>query len=121
MTPSQATIGCRGDGAAGRIWPHIAWDESGSRLLLFGGHDDGALGNNNELWQFKPGSGNWKQLSAGDTFNNPASGVCDFPEDFTVIDPSAPERRSAAAWAASTSPERRVAAVCLRIWFEISM
>lgn len=90
---------------AGRIWPHIAWDEAGSRLLLFGGHDDGALGNNNELWQFKPGSGNWKQLSAGDTFNNPALGVCDFPEDFTVIDPSAPERRSAAAWAVTDAGE----------------
>ena len=37
-------------------------------------------------------------LTQGDTYNRPAYGVCDFPADFTNVDPNSPERRAAAAW-----------------------
>jgi len=69
------------------------------KLVLFGGHDAGALGNNNEVWTFDPSTGDWDRQIRGDTWNKPANGVCDFPADFATIDDASPERREAAAGA----------------------
>jgi hypothetical protein len=79
----------------GRIWGALAHDAANERLVMFSGHDEGALGNTNELWTFNLGNDSWKQQSAGDQFSAPANGQCDFPADFTTIDDSAPERRDA--------------------------
>jgi len=86
-----------GNAPAPRIWANLEFDASGSRLLLFGGHDDGVLGNNNELWSFDLSNQKWKRLAEGDVYNAPQNDICDFPADFTVIDPASPERREAAA------------------------
>lgn len=77
----------------GRIWPNLLHD--GEKLILWGGHDDGALGNTNQLWTFDLGSRTWTELEVGDVFNQPANGFCDFPADFVVADLDAPERRNA--------------------------
>ena len=87
-----------GDAPLERIWSSLAYDGANDRLILFGGHDGGELGNNNELWQFNLKNKNWRMLTQGDTYNRPAYGVCDFPADFTNVDPNSPERRAAAAW-----------------------
>jgi N-acetylneuraminic acid mutarotase len=86
-----------GNAPAARIWANLEFDKAGSRLILFGGHDDGTLGNNNELWSFDLDSLKWKRLAKGDVYNAPQNDVCDFPADFTTIDEDAPERRDAAA------------------------
>ncbi len=80
-----------------RIWANLEYDAGGNRLILFGGHDDGILGNNNELWSFNLDTNKWKNLAEGDVYNSPQIDVCDFPADFTTIDEDAPERRDAAA------------------------
>jgi hypothetical protein len=78
---------------AGRIKPEMAYDAARDRILLFAGHDDTQLGNTNDLWSFDPAGGAWSLLIQGDTFNQPADGLCDFPADFATIDPASPERR----------------------------
>jgi N-acetylneuraminic acid mutarotase len=82
-----------------RIWANLEYDENRHRLILFGGHDDGILGNNNELWSFDLTSMEWSNLAEGDVYHAPANDICDFPADFTTIDPDSPERRDAAATA----------------------
>lgn len=86
-----------GDAPDGRIWPHLSYDATNNRLILFAGHDDTDLGNASDLWQFNLGTNKWKRLNRGDTYNAPANGVCDFPADFTTVDMDGPERRSGAA------------------------
>ncbi|MDH5672298.1 MAG: hypothetical protein OEZ06_09125 [Myxococcales bacterium] len=85
-----------GDGNApeGRFWAGLVHDETRDRYLLFGGHDDQALGNRNDTWSFDPESEQWQLLSSGDEWNTPALDVCLFPPDFTVVDHQSPERRS---------------------------
>jgi N-acetylneuraminic acid mutarotase len=77
----------------GRIMPNLLSDDENNRLLLWAGHDDGALGNTNQLWVFDLSSNSWSQVEQGDTYENPAFGFCDFPSDFTDPDFDAPERR----------------------------
>jgi hypothetical protein len=77
----------------GRIKGEMLYDGDRDRLLLFGGHDDSQIGNNNELWSFDLASQGWKLEKQGDTFNAPALGFCDFPSNFANIDPASPERR----------------------------
>ncbi len=79
----------------GRFWAGLALDSSSGTYLLFGGHDDQQLGNRNDTWRFDPDARSWQRIAEGDTFNKPANGTCNFPPDFTTIDPEAPERRSA--------------------------
>jgi len=88
-----------GSGAApdGRIVPNLAVDDDNNRVILFGGHDDGELGNTNQIWSFDLGTGAWTELSAGDVYANEALGQCDFPADFTTVDLESPERRYSAA------------------------
>jgi hypothetical protein len=79
----------------GRIWPTITWDRVGERMLLFGGHDSGSVGNNNDTWMFDPPSKTWVNLTPPETVNQPANEFCSFPPDFTVPNMEAPDRRGA--------------------------
>lgn len=96
-----------GNGKAplGRIWPNLfALDD---RLILWAGHDDGSLGNTNEVWSFDLGSGKWERQHRGDKQTNDAFGFCDFPADFTKPEMDLPERRNAGA-AVLTDDQRMV-------------
>lgn len=78
----------------GRFWAGWTYDELNQSYLLFGGHDDTDLGNKNDTWTLDPSTGQWTQHLEGDVWNKPANGFCDFPADFTVIEPESPERRN---------------------------
>ena len=78
-------------------WADLLYDGAGNRLLLWSGHEDSQLGNNNAVWAYDLGGGGWSQLEIGDVYNAPANGFCDFPADFVVPDLAAPERRNAGA------------------------
>lgn len=77
----------------GRIWSTITFDKVNNRVLLFGGHDDGNVGNNNDTWEFDLESNTWNLVVAPDTPSKPANGFCDFPPDFTLPNLDAPDRR----------------------------
>ena len=64
----------------------------GDKLLMFAGHDE-LTGPTNVVWEFDIAEGDWDRKEQGDVWNTPANGFCDFPPDFTEIDPDAPERR----------------------------
>ncbi len=83
----------------GRFWGGWTYDAVNQRYLLFGGHDDTNLGNRNDTWFFDPTSGQWTEHLIGDVPNKPPNGVCDFPADFTIIEPESPERRNAHVFA----------------------
>jgi N-acetylneuraminic acid mutarotase len=92
----------------GRLSPSLVVDEANNRLVTFGGHDDGILGNNNQVWAYDLSSGDWSQLHDGDVYANSASGTCDFPSDFTDPDYDSPERRYTQASALTDSGEMLV-------------
>ena len=77
----------------GRIMPNLLFDGTHNRLLLWSGHDDGSLGNTNQVWAFDLDAKAWDNLEGGDEQTNDANGFCDFPADFVDIDADAPERR----------------------------
>ncbi len=79
----------------GRFWSTITHDPQADRYLLFGGHDDQALGNRNDTWVYDPSDDTWANLAEGDAFARPANGFCDFPADFATVDVAQPERRNA--------------------------
>jgi hypothetical protein len=87
---------------AGRFWTRLAYDHVNDRYLMFGGHDDTQLGNTNEIWSFDPQNFAWQQLRPGDTYNNPSTGFCQFPPDFSSVDMASPERRNGHAVTFST-------------------
>lgn len=91
--------GTPGTAPDGRYWSGLVRDAAGDRYLAFGGHDDGQLGNRNDLWAFDPEAGAWIPIREGDTFSKPAEGICDFPPDFTNVDDESPERRNAYVFA----------------------
>lgn len=74
-------------------------------LVLVGGHDDGALGNRNDVLTVD-GAGDVAERSAGDTLQTPGNGFCDFPPDFAAIDEGSPERRSAFVMAEDPARQR---------------
>jgi len=80
-----------------RFKPGVVADPSDpTRALLFGGHDNLALGNSNDLWVFDGTSERWRLEKQGDVLDRGAgSGFCEFPGDFTAADLTSPERRSA--------------------------
>jgi N-acetylneuraminic acid mutarotase len=82
------------DELLGRISASLVADPVGDGHLLVGGHDDGALGNRNDVLAITS-DGEVSVLRAGDTLGTPGSGFCDFPADFAVTDDESPERRSA--------------------------
>ncbi len=86
-----------GDAPDSRIWPNLVFDGANNRLILWAGHDDGSLGNTNQVWTFDLDEASWSSQEQGDTYNAPAYGFCDFPDDFVEPDFSAPERRYAGA------------------------
>jgi hypothetical protein len=92
-----------------RIKPGLLAEPSadGVRLHLFGGHDDGVLGNRNDTNVLDAGATSWR-THAGDVFNAPASGQCDFPADFTTTAFGIPERRSGFAHASHPSGKAAV-------------
>lgn len=89
-----------GEAPVPRIHAGLMFDDTDKVLVVFGGHDDGTLGNENDVHRIDPGatSPSWSRVGGGDTFSKAATGQCDFPADFTVIDKAAPERRSAFAF-----------------------
>lgn len=80
-----------------RIRPELVIDAERGRLVLFAGHDDGAVGNRNDVWTFNLQSAIWTRRSAGDEQDPtaPAAAFCEFPPNFVVTDLDAPERREA--------------------------
>lgn len=69
-------------------------DPARDRILLFGGHDDLDLGNNNDLWAFDLETQTWSLVEVGDTPGRTgALGPCEFYGNFAVANPAVPERR----------------------------
>ncbi len=87
----------RGGAPASPFWANLMFDTTEDRLLLWAGHDNGTLGNGNQIWEFDLSRGEWDRLERGDELDNGDSAFCDFPPDFTAPDLDAPERRNAAA------------------------
>ncbi len=85
--------GQEGSDPLGRLAPSLVHDSAHNRLLMFGGHDDGALGNTNDTWALDLGGGGWSNVVEGDVIDAGGSGFCDFPSDFTEVDMTSPERR----------------------------
>ena len=77
-------------------------DPDRGRVLMAFGHDDAELGNSNDVWALDPASGTWTEVHAGDQYNNPPTGMCEFPADFTILEPSSPERRYSVGVAPTT-------------------
>jgi len=90
----------RGDteGLARRINPALAPAPSGDGVVLVAGHDDGDLGNRNDVVAVNAG-GVARVVRAGDRLVQRGNGFCDFPADFTAPDMDGPERRSAFVFA----------------------
>jgi hypothetical protein len=85
-----------------RIRPTIVTDAQRGRVVLFAGHDDGIVGNRNDVWTFQLDTELWARSSVGDLHDpaSPSPGFCVFPPDFVVTDMEAPERREAHIMAA---------------------
>jgi hypothetical protein len=77
-----------------RIQSTMVFDAQGGRLLLFGGHDDGAIGNNNDTWAFDLGAKTWSAIVPPETLKTNPPSFCVFPPNFTTPNTSAPDRRS---------------------------
>jgi hypothetical protein len=94
-------VSTTGTGPGGRIQGSLVFDTVAKQLLAFAGHDDGSIGNENDLFALdvtgSPAA--WSKLPPGDTPGSPPSGACTFPPDFTNVDKRAPERRSSFAYA----------------------
>jgi hypothetical protein len=89
-----------------RIWGRAVYSSAKDRIVLFGGHDDGTLGNRNDLWELNPETGSWEMMQQGDTFNKPSNGICDFPPDFANVVFGIPERRGAHLFAYSEAENK---------------
>lgn len=77
-----------------RIKGKMISDPARDRLVLFGGHDDYELGNNNDLWAFDLATETWSIIDHGDGQGRTAAiATCSFYGNFAMVDPSVPERR----------------------------
>jgi hypothetical protein len=78
-----------------RMHPHLQYDDTADRLILFGGHTD--LGDDNDIWAFPGGGDQWELLNEADTFTGEGVGCLnnpgEVPADYVTMDLSAPERR----------------------------
>jgi hypothetical protein len=101
-----------GDDPVPRINFGMMFDQADHVLVVFGGHDDGELGNENDVHRLAIDSepATWSRVGTGDRFRHPGTGQCDFPADFTSIDKAAPERRSAFAFGSRVDGRGFVAA-----------
>lgn len=98
-TDTWKKVSATGQAPIGRIQLGMSFDREKKRLLVFGGHDGGKVGNSNEIYALDVASKSWTKASVGDAFKSASTGACKFPPDFTEIDKNAPERRSAFAFA----------------------
>jgi hypothetical protein len=80
-----------------RYWGAMTFDAGHDRYMLFGGHDDGNLGNRNDLWGYDATGGGWGTMIYGDVYNKPPKAACNFPPDFTTMTDGTPERRNGGA------------------------
>ncbi|HRG95720.1 MAG TPA: kelch repeat-containing protein [Polyangiaceae bacterium] len=88
-----------GEAPLGLINHAAMFDAVGKRVVVFGGHDDGQVGNQNEIYTLDVATGAWARLPLGDALNKPSTKACVFAPDFTTIDKASPERRSAFVFA----------------------
>ena len=83
------------DAPSTRMHPHMTYDASRDRYLMFGGHTD--IGDGNDLWEMDPDSGTWSEIRIADEFTGEGLGCngnsSDVPSDYVSQDLSAPERR----------------------------
>lgn len=93
-------VATTGTGPGGRIEGALVYDTVAKRLVAFAGHDDGAIGNENDLFvlDVTQSPAAWSKLAPGDTPGKPPTGQCSFPPDFTNVDKNAPERRNGFAY-----------------------
>ena len=83
----------------GRINPSLLADPENKRVLLFGGHDDSALGNSNDLWAFDVESNAWEVVRAGDVYTGDGcNSFCSCADTFVEYDYESPERRQYATF-----------------------
>jgi len=92
-----------GSGPSPRFGSALFADSANRRVIAFGGHDDGDLGNHNDSWSLDLDGDGWTELHGGDTLNGAPSGPCMFPTDFTVPEETSPERRYSMMAVQSTS------------------
>lgn len=77
-----------------RIKGKMIEDRARDRILLFGGHDDLDLGNNNDLWALDLATQTWSLVNEGDTpGDTEAISFCEFAGNFAMVDLDVPERR----------------------------
>ncbi|MBI4821663.1 MAG: hypothetical protein HY791_35710 [Deltaproteobacteria bacterium] len=93
VTEEWTQVNLGGGAPDARIKAAMIYDQAGDQLVLFGGHDNGNLGNDNDVWTFDLETLTWTRRMQGDRYNRAAFGFCDFPADFAIIDPASPERR----------------------------
>jgi hypothetical protein len=105
---SRMTLSGETASLGARISAALVPDPGGDGYVLLGGHDDGALGNRNDVLGIAPG-GAVRVLRNGDALRRAGMGFCNFPADFTEPDLEAPERRS--AFVVGLDPPRRRAIV----------
>jgi hypothetical protein len=94
---SEVSVTGDTEGLARRINPALA-PALGGGLTLVAGHDDGALGNRNDVVALTA-DGVARVLRPGDRLVQAGNGFCDFPANFTAPDMDGPERRSAFVFA----------------------
>jgi hypothetical protein len=87
-----------------RFHPHLQYDATNDRYLMFGGHAD--IGAMNDLWAYDPNEGKWSKVKEADLLETDPNSACDnivspgclgnpteVPKEFALEDPTAPERR----------------------------
>lgn len=80
-------------GPKARINAVLVDDPAHDRVLMFGGHDDTALGNANDVWAYY-GDNTWFKLRAGDVYTGAGcASFCQCSDTFVEYDFESPERR----------------------------
>ncbi len=96
------------NGALGnRITASLYARGAGGDFAVVAGHDDGALGNRNDVLTVSS-TGAVTLVREGDSINRRGNGFCDFPADFATTDEESPERRSAFVLAADPARSRAI-------------
>lgn len=69
-------------------------DKENSRIIMFAGHDDTAIGHRNDVWTFNTKDNKWEQQRSGDTGTGAGCPrFCACSPDFVSVDKTSPERR----------------------------
>jgi hypothetical protein len=98
-TDTWSQVPTTGDAPRGRVQFGMSFDTNKKRVVVFGGRDDGMVGNQNDVHVLDVATNEWVRYNVGDKFKKASTGACMFPPDFTEIDKLGPERRSAFAYA----------------------